>query len=201
MKAAIYARISTADKGQDVDLQLNDLRSYAKARGCPVSNEYVDLGQSGTKDRRPALDSLMDDCRKRKIDTIIVWRLDRFGRSLKHLINTLDELRQIGVSFISYQENLDFTSSTGLLLFHLLGAFAEFERNILRDRVKAGLANARAKGRKLGRPGKEVNPTTLEELKKSGKTIREISKELGISIGLVHKTLSKSSPQMSEKQG
>lgn len=151
--------------------------------------------------RRPALDSLMDDCHKRKIDTIIVWRLDRFGRSLKHLINTLDELRQLGVSFISYQENLDFTSSTGLLLFHLLGAFAEFERNILRDRVKAGLANARTKGRKLGRPGKEVDPTTIEELKKSGKTIREISKELGLSIGLVHKTLSKSSPQMTENQG
>lgn len=87
MKAAIYARISTADKGQDVNLQLNDLRSYAKARGWTVCNEYVDLGQSGVKDRRPALDSLMDDCSKRKIDTIIVWRLDKFGRSLKHLFN------------------------------------------------------------------------------------------------------------------
>lgn len=201
MKAAIYARISTADKGQDVDLQLNDLRSYAKARGWTVCNEYVDLGQSGVKDRRPALDSLMEDCLKRKIDTIIVWRLDRFGRSLKHLINTLDELRDHNISFVSYHENLDFTSSTGLLLFHLLGAFAEFERNILRDRVKAGLANARVKGRKLGRPGKEVDPLTIEKLKKAGRTIREISKELGVSVGLVHKTLSKSSPQMTENQG
>lgn len=201
MKTAIYARISTTDKGQDVDLQLNDLRVYAKARGWDICNEYIDRGQSGVKDRRPALDSLMEDCLKRKIDTIIVWRLDRFGRSLKHLINTLDELRHLNVSFVSYHENLDFTSSTGLLLFHLLGAFAEFERNLLRDRVKAGLANARTKGRALGRPGKEVDPVTVGQLKKTGITIREIAKELGISIGLVHKTLSKSSPQMTENQG
>lgn len=201
MKTAIYARVSTADKGQDVDLQLNDLRSYAKARGWSVCNEYIDRGQSGVKDRRPALDSLMEECRKRKIDSIIVWRLDRFGRSLKHLINTIDELRHLNVSFVSYHENLDFTSSTGLLLFHLLGAFAEFERNILKDRVKAGLANARTKGRKLGRPGKDVDLATIVELKHSGKTIREISKEMGVSIGLVHKTLSKSSSQMTENQG
>ena len=104
----------------------------------------------------------------------------------------MDELRQLGVFFISYHENLDFSSSTGLLLFHLLGAFAEFERNLIKERVKAGLANAKAKGRKLGRPGKEIDPKLVRELKDGGKTIREISKDLRLSIGLVHKTLSNS---------
>lgn len=190
MKVGIYARVSTADKGQDVDLQLKDLRIYVQARGWHLYQEYLDEGQSGSKDKRPALNLLMNDCRKRKVDAVLVWRLDRFGRSLKHLINTLDELRQLGVSFISYHENLDFTSSTGLLLFHLLGAFAEFERNLIKERVKAGLANAKAKGRKLGRPGKKIDPALVRELKDEGKTIREISRDLGVSIGLVHKTLS-----------
>lgn len=189
MKLAIYARISTTDKGQDVDLQLKDLRVYVQARGWKIYQEYVDKGQSGGKEKRPALDALLNDCRKRKVDAVLVWRLDRLGRSLRHLVNTLDELKQLGVAFISYKENLDFTTSTGQLMFHLLAAFAQFEKDLIKERVVAGLANARSKGRKLGRPGKEVDPLVVKELKGTGKSIREIAKKFGVSTTPIVKIL------------
>jgi DNA invertase Pin-like site-specific DNA recombinase len=189
MKAAIYARVSTLDKGQDTEVQLRDLRSYAQARGWIVAGEYVDKGQSGAKDRRPELDKLMTDVRKRKVDLILCWRLDRLGRSLKHLILTLDELQSVGVGFVSYNENLDLTTSTGRLMFQLLGAFAEFERNLIKERVKAGLANAKAKGAKLGRPSPEFDEDELIRLRKSGVTIRGIAERLNLRKSFVHKTL------------
>jgi DNA invertase Pin-like site-specific DNA recombinase len=194
MKAALYARVSTLDKGQDTEVQLTDLRSYAQARGWTVVGEYVDKGQSGAKDRRPELDRLMKDAGKRKIDLIVCWRLDRLGRSLKHLILTLDELQGLGVGFVSYNENLDLTSSTGRLMFQLLGAFAEFERNMIKERVIAGLNHARAKGKKLGRPGVDLDREKLIELRDQGLTMRAMADKLGVSLGLVHKTLSKCSP-------
>src|SRR5574337_382864 len=135
---AIYARVSTIGNGQDVGLQINDLRTYAQARGWTDCEEYTDEGVSGSKDSRPALNRLMEDCRKGKVQTILVWRLDRFSRSLKHLINTLDELERLGVALVSFKENLDMGSSTGRLMIQLIAAFAEFERNIIRERVKAG---------------------------------------------------------------
>jgi putative DNA-invertase from lambdoid prophage Rac len=190
MKAAIYARVSTLDKGQDTEVQLRDLRSYAQARGWVIAGEYVDKGQSGAKDRRPELDRLMKDVRKRKVDLILCWRLDRLGRSLKHLILTLDELQSVGVGFVSYNENLDLTTSTGRLMFQLLGAFAEFERNLIKERVKAGLANAKAKGAKLGRPSPEFDEDELIRLRKSGVTIRGIAERLNLRKSFVHKTLS-----------
>jgi len=190
MKAAIYARVSTLDKGQDTEVQLRDLRSYAQARGWIIASEYVDKGQSGAKDRRLELDRLMKDVRKRKVDLILCWRLDRLGRSLKHLILTLDELQSVGVGFVSYNENLDLTTSTGRLMFQLLGAFAEFERNLIKERVKAGLANAKAKGAKLGRPSPEFDEDELIRLRKSGVTIRGIAERLNLRKSFVHKTLS-----------
>lgn len=189
MRIAIYARVSTADKGQDVDLQLNELRSYAMARDWKIYQEYVDEGQSGGKERRPALDALLDVCRKRKVDAILVWRLDRFGRSLKHLINTLDELKGLGVSFISYKENLDFTTSTGQLLFHLLAVFAQFEKDLNKERVVAGLANAKSKGRKLGRPEKKVDPVLVKDLKDAGSSVRQIARQFGVSTTPIMKIL------------
>ena len=190
MRVGIYARVSTLDRGQDTEVQLRDLRSYAQARGWIIADEYVDKGQSGAKDRRPELDRLMKDVRKRKVDLILCWRLDRLGRSLKHLILTLDELQSIGVGFVSYNENLDLTTSTGRLMFQLLGAFAEFERNLIRERVKAGLANAKAKGAKLGRPSPEFDENELVRLRKSGLTIRRIAERLNLRKSFVHKTLS-----------
>ena len=189
MKVGIYARVSTLDKGQDTEVQLRDLRSYTQARGWIIADEYVDKGQSGAKDRRPELDRLMKDVRKRKVDLILCWRLDRLGRSLKHLILTLDEFQSIGVGFVSYNENLDLTTSTGRLMFQLLGAFAEFERNLIRERVKAGLANAKAKGAKLGRPSPEFDEDELLRLRKSGVTIRGIAERLNLRKSFVHKTL------------
>ena len=188
-RVGLYARTSTADKGQDPEMQLKDLRQYASARGWKVFGEYVDKGESGAKDRRPQLNRLMEDARKRKIDGILVWRLDRLGRSLKHLILTLDELQSLGVGFISYSENLDLTSSTGRLMFQLLGAFAEFERNLIKERVVAGLANARAKGRKLGRPAKVINVDKIIELRTQGLTLRAIAEVMGVSHAFVNKTI------------
>ena len=187
-RVGIYARVSTLDKGQDVQMQLSDLRAYATARGWAIK-EYVDIGESGSKETRPSLDRMMDDARKRKIDIILVWRLDRFGRSLKHLILHLDEIKTIGVGFVSFKESLDFTTPTGRLMFHLLGAFSEFEKELIRERVRAGVAYARNKGKKLGRPREEIDMDKLFRLRQKGMTVRAISKEMKLSVGLVHKTL------------
>jgi putative DNA-invertase from lambdoid prophage Rac len=190
-KVAIYARVSTADKGQDPELQLKDLRQYANARGWKVFSEYVDIGESGAKDRRPQLDRLMEDARKRRIDGILVWKLDRFGRSLKSLVTTLEELRGLGVQFVSYTENLDFSTPAGRAMANLIGVFAEFERDLIRERVKAGIQNARSKGKRLGRRPKinEGLLRTMKGMRDRRMSIRDISKELGVSRSLVHKSL------------
>ena len=190
-KVGLYARVSTLDKGQDTEIQLSDLRAYADARGWKVFKEYIDVGQSGSKEQRPAFSQLMDDARKRKIDIILVWRLDRFGRSLKHLIISLDDLKALGLGFVSFKESLDFTTATGRLMLHLLAAFAEFEKEIIRERVKAGVAHARAKGKRLGRCPKinEGLLRTMKDMRDKGISIRNISKELGVSKSLVHKSL------------
>jgi len=190
-KVGLYARVSTLDKGQDTEIQLSDLRAYADARGWKVFKEYIDVGQSGSKEQRPAFNQLMEDARKRKIDIILVWRLDRFGRSLKHLIISLDDLKALGLGFVSFKESLDFTTATGRLMLHLLAAFAEFEKEIIRERVKAGVAHARAKGKRLGRCPKinEGLLRTMKDMRDKGISIRNISKELGVSKSLVHKSL------------
>jgi DNA invertase Pin-like site-specific DNA recombinase len=140
----------------------------------------------------------MEDARRRKIDIILVWRLDRFGRSLKHLVVSLDELKTLGVGFVSLKESLDFTTPTGRLMLHLLGAFAEFEKDLIRERVIAGVAHAKAKGKRLGRPNGDVDLEKLLVLRQQGLSIRGISKEMNMSIGLVHKSLRNSSSQSIE---
>ena len=150
-KVGLYGRVSTTDKGQDPELQLKDLRTYSNARGWKVFSEYVDRGESGAKERRPELDRLMEDARKRRIDGILVWKLDRFGRSLKSLVTTLEELRALGIQFVSYTENLDFSTPAGRAMANLIGVFAEFERDLIRERVRAGIQNAKSKGIRVGR--------------------------------------------------
>jgi DNA invertase Pin-like site-specific DNA recombinase len=192
MRAALYARVSTHDKGQDPNVQLKPLREYCKQRGFEVAGEFVDVGVSGSKDRRPELDRLMDMARKRKINCLLVWKLDRFGRSLKNLINQLSELEGLNVAFISLQENLDFTTPTGRLLFGIVGAMAEFERSLIVERVKAGIVNARSKGKQIGR--KPIDPISIGkmiELRAKNLSYEKISKELKLSVGLIHKTLRK----------
>jgi DNA invertase Pin-like site-specific DNA recombinase len=190
-KVGLYGRVSTTDKGQDPELQLKDLRTYANARGWKVFGEYVDKGESGAKDRRPQLDRLMEDARKRRIDGILVWKLDRFGRSLKSLVTTLEELRALGIQFVSYTENLDFSTPAGRAMANLIGVFAEFERDLIRERVRAGIQNAKSKGIRVGRRpliDKRLLGT-VRDMKDRGMSIRGISRELGLSKSLVHKSL------------
>src|SRR5712675_531203 len=149
MKAAIYARVSTQD--QTCENQLIELRRYVQARGW-TAVEYVDRGVSGAKDRRPALDQLVTDARRRRLDVVVCWRLDRLGRNLKHLITLLEELQVLGVAFVSLAEGIDATTPAGKLQMHILGAIAEFERERIRERVLAGLRRARSQGKRLGRP-------------------------------------------------
>lgn len=190
MKAALYARVSTADKGQDPgEVQLKDLRVYARQRGWEVHGEYVDIGQSGAKETRPELNRLLADARRGKVQVILVWRLDRSGRSLKHLVNLLFELHERNVALISFQESLDLSTSTGKLMFHVIAALAEFERDLIRERVRAGLAHARANGVKLGRPIRQLDQHALVDLRKQGIGIRRCARLLGCSTGLVQKTL------------
>jgi DNA invertase Pin-like site-specific DNA recombinase len=149
MKAAIYARVSTLD--QEPENQLAELRRYAEARDW-TAQDYVDRGISGAKDRRPALDDLVRDAKRRRFDVLVCWRLDRLGRNLKHLITLLDDLQALGVAFVSLAEGIDATTPAGKLQMHILGAIAEFERGRIRERVLAGLQRARTQGKRLGRP-------------------------------------------------
>jgi DNA invertase Pin-like site-specific DNA recombinase len=149
LKAAIYARVSTLD--QQPENQLQELRRYVEARGW-TAVEYVDRGVSGAKDRRPALDELVRDAKRRRFDVLVCWRLDRLGRNLRHLILLLDELQAVGVAFVSLAEGIDATTPAGRLQLHVLGAIAEFERARIAERVRAGLARAKAQGKRLGRP-------------------------------------------------
>ena len=147
-RVAIYTRVSTSE--QSVDMQTSDLRHYCEQRGFEIYKEYSDQ-ISGTKDRRPGLDDLMADARKRKFDVVLVWRFDRFARSTKHLVTALEEFKHLGIDFISYQENIDTSSPLGKAIFTIISAISELERNIIVERVKAGLRNAKAHGKRLGK--------------------------------------------------
>jgi len=150
MRCAIYARVSTTE--QTCENQLLELRRYCLARGWTVFKEYLDEGVSGSKDRRPALDELLRAARRRRFDVLVCWRLDRLGRNLRHLILLLDELQALGIDFVTLGEGLDTSTPAGRLQLHILSAIAEFERSRIQERVVAGLARAKAQGRKRGRP-------------------------------------------------
>ena len=185
-RVAIYARVSTTNHGQDVGLQTGDLRQFAEARGWKLADEYVDKGVSGSKDSRPELNRLMADTHKRRFDVVLVWKLDRFGRSLRHLVNALAEFESLGIAFVSLSDNLDLSTASGRLMFNIIGAMAEFERALIQERVKAGLRNARAKGKRLGRPRKAVDAARVSKLRSQGRSLREIAADLGLSLTTVH---------------
>ena len=177
MKAAIYARVSTFD--QEPENQLAELRRYVHARSWPAAAEYVDKGVSGSKDRRPALDRLVRDAKRCRFDVLVVWRLDRLGRDLRHLVTLLDELHAVGVAFVSLGEGIDCTTPAGRLQLHVLAALAEFERARIAERVKAGLARARAQGTRLGRPYAEVPRERLSAV--HGLRLNDAAAQLGVS--------------------
>jgi DNA invertase Pin-like site-specific DNA recombinase len=185
---ALYARVSTLN-GQDPEMQLRELREYSSRRGWSITNEYIDQGVSGSKESRPALNELMGDAHRRKFDAVLVWKIDRFGRSLKHLVNSLAELGALGVAFISFRDNLDLSTPSGRLMFQIIGAMAEFERALIQERVRAGLRNAQAKGRRLGRPRVVVDVSRIASLRAQGRSWSQVRVELGVSKGTAQRAV------------
>jgi DNA invertase Pin-like site-specific DNA recombinase len=180
MQAAIYARVSTHN-GQDPEVQLRELREYNQRRGWDRTQEYVDVGISGTKQKRPELDRLMKDAKHREFDAVVVWRFDRFARSVSHLLRALEEFRSLGIEFISLSEQVDTSTPTGKMVFTVLGAVAELERSLIVERVRAGLRNAKAKGKKLGRPPLVANHEVIGQMRSQGASWRAIGKAMGVS--------------------
>jgi len=191
MRAAIYSRVSTID--QDPENQTQELRRFVEARGWSYV-EYLDHGVSGSKERRPALDKLIVDAKRRKFDVLVCWRLDRLGRNLKHLITLLDNLQALGIAFVSLAEGIDATTPAGKLQLHILGAIAEFERGRIQERVMAGLARAKAKGTQLGRPRVNLPIARLHTV--AGLPNPDAARTLGVSLATIkrwrkaHKSLS-----------
>ena len=191
LRAALYARVSTQRNGQDPEMQLRELREYAARRGWTISAEYGEH-ISSAKERRPELEKLLAECRKRRFDAVVVYRYDRFARSLRQLVNALDEFRALGIDFVSLHEGVDTSTPNGRLVFGIFASIAEFERELIRDRVRSGLALARAKGRRLGRPRASaiVDQTKVRQLRVAGASWRSISKQLGVSLRTLHREAS-----------
>src|SRR5271157_3277758 len=184
-RVALYARVSTSNGNQDPELQISELREYVTRRGWEIAEIYTDNGVSGSKDSRPALNRLMADAGLRKFDTVLVWKLDRFGRSLRHLINALAELEARGIAFVSLRDNLDLGTPSGRLMFQIIGAMAEFERALIQERVKAGLRHARSKGKRLGRPTIVVDRSRIASLRAQGRGWKAIAPEMKLGVGTV----------------
>jgi DNA invertase Pin-like site-specific DNA recombinase len=157
-------------------------------------DSYLDVGISGAKDKRPELDRLMADAHRRKFDIVAVWKFDRFARSVSHLLRALETFNALGIGFVSLSESLDTSTPAGKMVFTVLGAVAELERSLIAERVRAGLRNARSKGKRLGRPPVNVDAVTIGRLHAQGRSVREIAGELGYTRSVVHKTLVNGGP-------
>lgn len=162
-------------------MQLRELREYCQRRGWIATLEYVDVGISGTKEKRPQLDRLLSDAHRRHFDAVVVWRFDRFARSVSHLLRALETFRSLGIEFVSLSEQVDTSTPAGKLVFTVLGAVAELERSLIVERVRAGLRNARAKGKRLGRPRSGVDVSEIERLRAQGASWRTVGAALGVS--------------------
>jgi DNA invertase Pin-like site-specific DNA recombinase len=180
-RVALYARVSTKNNGQDPETQLLALREYVINRGLDITGEYVDVGISGTKESRPQLGRLMQEARRRRFDVVLVTRFDRFARSVRHLVMALDEFSSLGIDFISLTESIDTSTPMGKMVFTVIGAVAELERSLIRERVLMGLEKARKKGKRLGRPRARLNQEKAAQLKAEGMTYAEIGKLFGVS--------------------
>jgi DNA invertase Pin-like site-specific DNA recombinase len=162
-------------------MQIRELREYIERRGWQLAGEYVDEGISGTKEKRPQLDRLMTDAHRRQFDAILVWKFDRFARSVSHLLRALETFQALGIHFVSLSESLDTSTPAGKMVFTVLGAVAELERSLIVERVKAGLRNARAKGKRLGRPRAILDPSKIARLRAEGRSWRAIARIVGCS--------------------
>jgi len=179
MKAAIYARVSTVE--QDADMQCVELREFVKQRHWDLTLDLVDVGESGSKDSRPSLDKLMAAARRRQVDVVVVYRFDRFARSLAFLMKSMEEFRALGIDFVSLHEAVDTSTPNGRLVFAIFGAIAEFERELIRARVKSGIAAAKARGKYIGRPRRVVDAEAIRRLRREGQSWYQIEKDTGIS--------------------
>jgi DNA invertase Pin-like site-specific DNA recombinase len=186
-RVAIYARVSTTNHGQDVTLQTRELEQFAEARGWKTVGSYVDAGLSGSKDSRPELNRLMVDAHKMRFDVVCVWRFDRFARSVSHLLRALETFKALGIDFVSYSEQMDTSTPAGKMVFTVLGAVAELERSLIVERVRAGLRNARSKGKTLGRPHVFVDRRRIAALRAQGLSWARIAERLGVGEGTVYR--------------
>jgi len=190
-RVALYARVSTKNNGQDPRAQIELLREYAGRREWTITEEYVDEGFSGAKSDRPALHRLMNDARRRKFDVVAVWKFDRFGRSLRDLVNSLEEFKSLGIEFVSLTEAIDTSSTLGHVMFALIGAMAQFERELIRERVAMGMERARRQGRRIGRPRVIVDVEIIRRLRANGMSLRAIARKTGVSSTTVMELLRK----------
>lgn len=181
MKIAIYARVSTGNGIQSPDSQLHEIREYCARRKWSISHEYVDVGISGASEKRPELDRLMADAHRLRFSAVVVFKFDRFARSVSHLLRALETFRSLGIEFISLSEAIDSSTASGKLVFTVLGAVAELERSLIAERVRAGLRNARAKGKTLGRPRKRIDFDEIKRLRAAGSSWRAVGSALGVS--------------------
>jgi DNA invertase Pin-like site-specific DNA recombinase len=186
MRVAIYGRVSTK-YGQDISMQTRELEQFATARGWNMADSYLDIGICGAKDRRPELDRLMADAHRRKFDVVIVWKFDRFARSVSHLLRALETFSALGIAFVSLSEQMDTTTPAGKMVFTVLGAVAELERSLIVERVKAGLRNARAKGKRLGRPRVSPDAHRIAALREEGLSWAKIAERMGVGEGTVYR--------------
>jgi DNA invertase Pin-like site-specific DNA recombinase len=182
-RAALYMRVSTKNHGQTTETQACALRDYAGHRGFEIVQEYRDEGISGSKDSRPALDRLMKDAKARKFDVVVVARFDRFARSVSHLLRALEEFNHVGVDFVSLSESIDTSTPMGKMIFTVLGAVAELERNLIKERVNMGISRARKEGKRIGRPRVGVDARQVAGLRARGRSWNQIARELGIGKG------------------
>jgi len=198
IRAALYARVSTANNGQDPTMQTRELREYCERRGWNVVSEYVDVGISGAREKRPELDRLVSEAHRRRFDAVVVWKFDRFARSVSHLLRALETFRALGIEFVSLSEQVDTSTPTGKMVFTVLGAVAELERSLIVERVKAGLRNARAKGKRLGRPRRLLDTKTIAALRTQGVGWKAIARDMGVGVGTLYR-LAKEGSKIQEK--
>ena len=198
MRTAIYARVSTTN-GQDPTVQTRELKEYCERRGWKLAGEYIDVGISGAREKRPELDRLMADAHRRRFDAVVVWKFDRFARSVSHLLRALETFKALGIEFVSLSEQVDTSTPTGRMIFTVLGAVAELERSLIAERVRAGLRNARAKGKKLGRPRKAVDRSKIAALRRVGRSWAAVGQELGVGEGTVRRAAQTSAKNLSAR--
>lgn len=197
MKVATYSRVSTSHHGQNPEVQVHELRRYCEARSWTIAHEIVDHGFSGGTDSRPGLKQLLSLVRERQVDVVVVVKMDRLFRSLKHLVTTLEEWQSINIQFVATKDNIDYTTPAGRLLAQILGSLAEFEKSLLIERTMLGLEHARRQGKKLGRP-KTRDDGKIQALRSQGLSYTAIQKQLGVSRGAISRAL-QSVPKTPEK--